>query len=80
MDAVWQDKLHSNTEMTFRCTVEVYTIADSTSENGGIQKCQHIRSSELHKTPIYSRFMIKNTECHKRETTDNHVLQQNDLY
>lgn len=63
--------------MTFCCAVEVYTITNSTPENGGIKECQHIRSSELLENPIGSRIMIKNGEYNKRETTDNHMLQQN---
>lgn len=65
--------------MTFCCIVEKYTIAYSTSKNGSIQECQNIISSEFLKTPSDSRIMIKNGECHKREATNNHVLQQNNL-
>lgn len=72
-------KQNKNLETTFCCTVEVYTIADSTSKNGGIEERQHISSSELFKTPIDNRIIIKNAEYDKRETTNNHVLQQNNV-
>lgn len=68
-------RIRRNPKLTSCSIVEVYTIADGTPKDGGIKKSQSITCCQLIKTREYG-IMFENGDCHKRETTNNHVLQR----
>lgn len=61
---------------TSSCTIKEHTITNSASKNRCVEQCQYVIGTVLLKTPTYSRVIVKNCKCHKRETANNHMLQQ----